>query len=451
MNTPVGPSPSFSAHLETVVQRVTPILGACGHDSLVIHSGTQRLAFLDDQSFPLRSNPHFLWWVPLRDSPDCLLQFTPGRKPVLVFQSADDFWHKPAQLPDAAWTQCFDIRAVNSADQARTALDPVSGLTAFIGEPFDGLADFGVSSVNPPQLLRRLHEQRVHKTPYEIDCLRAASLLGARGHLAAQAAFHQGGSEFAIHQAFLDGCTLREQELPYQAIVALNDNCATLHYQQLERRAPAERHSMLIDAGAQHHGYASDITRTYAAADGDFQALIDGMEALQQSLCAAVRPGIDWRELHLTTHQLLAELLIEQQLIHTDAEQAVRSGLTSVFLPHGLGHLLGLQVHDVGGRLPDPDGPQLEPPAGHQYLRLTRVLEPGFVVTMEPGLYFIDSLLEKAMTGQHGNAINWRRVQALRSCGGIRIEDNLVITADGCENLTRDAFQLLETAHHLPD
>jgi Xaa-Pro dipeptidase len=451
MNAPVGPSPSFSAHLETVVQRVTPILGACGYDSLVIHSGTQRLAFLDDQSFPLRSNPHFLWWVPLRDAPDCLLQFTPGRKPVLVFQSADDFWHKPAQLPDAAWTQCFDIRAVNSADQARTALDPVSGLTAFIGEPFDGLADFGFSSVNPPQLLRRLHEQRVHKTPYEIDCLRAASLLGARGHLAAQAAFHQGGSEFAIHQAFLDGCMLREQELPYQAIVALNDNCATLHYQQLERRAPAERHSMLIDAGAQRHGYASDITRTYAASGGDFQALIDGMEALQQSLCAAVRPGLDWRELHLTTHQLLAELLIEQQLIYTDAEQAVRSGLTSVFLPHGLGHLLGLQVHDVGGRLPDPDGPQLDPPAGHQYLRLTRVLEPGFVVTMEPGLYFIDSLLEKAMTGQHGNAINWRRVQTLRPCGGIRIEDNLILTADGCENLTRDAFQLLETARHLPD
>ncbi len=451
MNTPVGPSLNFSAHLETVVQRVTPILEACGHDSLVIHSGIQRLAFLDDQAFPLRSNPHFLWWVPLRDSPDCLLQFTPGRKPVLVFQSADDFWHKPAQLPDAAWTQCFDIRAVSSAGEARTALDPVSGLTAFIGEPFDGLADFGFSSVNPPQLLRHLHEQRVRKTPYEIDCLRAASLLGARGHLAAQAAFRQGGSEFAIHQAFLDGCMLREQELPYQAIVALNDNCATLHYQQLERRSPAERHSMLIDAGAQHHGYASDITRTYAASGGDFQALIDGMEALQQSLCAAVRPGLDWRELHLTTHQLLAELLIEQQLIYTDAEQAVRSGLTSVFLPHGLGHLLGLQVHDVGGRLPDPDGPQLDPPAGHQYLRLTRVLEPGFVVTMEPGLYFIDSLLEKAMTGQHGNAINWRRVQALRPCGGIRIEDNLVITADGCENLTRDAFQILETARHLPD
>ncbi len=445
MNTPADPSASFSAHLETVVQRVTPILEACGHDSLVIHSGTQRLAFLDDQSFPLRTNPHFLWWVPLREAPDCLLQFTPGRKPVLVFHSADDFWHKPVQLPDAAWTQCFDIRPVKSIGEARTALDPVSDLTAFVGEPFEELGVFGFSCINPPQLLRRLHEQRVRKTPYEIDCLRAASLLGARGHLAAEAAFHHGDSEFAIHQAFLDGCMLREQELPYQAIVALNSNCATLHYQQLERRAPAEHHSMLIDAGAQRHGYASDITRTYAAAGGDFQSLIDGMEALQQSLCGAVRAGIDWRDLHLTTHQLLAELLIEQQIISTDSEHAVHSGLTGVFLPHGLGHFLGLQVHDVGGRLPDPDGNPLDPPAGHPYLRLTRVLEPGFVVTMEPGLYFIDMLLEKAMTGQHGNAINWRRVQALRPCGGIRIEDNLVVTADGCENLTRDAFQLLKT------
>ena len=445
MNVPTDPAATFSAHLATLAQRVAPILSACGYDSLVVHSGTQRMAFLDDQAYPLRSNPHFLWWVPLRDTPDCLLQFTPGHKPVLIFQSSDDFWHKPAQLPDAAWTRCFDIRPVSTAEAARGALDPVSPLTAFVGEPFEGLTDFGFAVVNPQPLLRRLHEQRVRKTPWEIDCLRAASLLGARGHLAAEARFAAGGSEFAIHQAFLEGCMLREQELPYQAIVALNDNCATLHYQQLERRAPSQLHSLLIDAGAQRHGYASDITRTYAAVGGDFESLVQGMDAVQQSLCAAVRPGIDWRDLHLTAHHLLAELLIEQQLIHADPEDAVQRGLTSVFLPHGLGHLLGLQVHDVAGRLPDPDGPTLDPPAGHPYLRLTRVLEPGFVVTMEPGLYFIDSLLEKAMTGAHGNLINWRRVQALRACGGIRIEDNLLVTDGGCENLTRDAFDRLAT------
>jgi Xaa-Pro dipeptidase len=445
MNAQIDPAATFAAHLETLTQRVAPILQACGYDCLILHSGTQRLAFLDDQSYPLRSNPHFLWWVPLRDAPDCLLQFTPGRKPVLVFHSADDFWHKPAQLPDAAWTRCFDIRPVNTQDAARAALDPISGRSAFIGEPFAGLDDFGFTSINPPQLLRHLHEQRVRKTPWEADCLRAASLLGARGHLAAAAAFADGGSEFAIHQAFLDGCMLREQELPYQAIVALNDNCATLHYQQLERRAPSQLHSMLIDAGAQRHGYASDITRTYAAVGGDFESLVQGMEAVQQSLCAAVRPGIDWRDLHITAHHLLAELLIEQQLIQADPEDAVRSGLTGVFLPHGLGHMLGLQVHDVAGRLPDPDGPPLDPPAGHPYLRLTRVLEPGFVVTMEPGLYFIDMLLERALTGPHATAINWRRVQALRACGGIRIEDNLLVTDSGCENLTRAAFDRLST------
>lgn len=445
MTSSLDPAASFAAHLDTVLQRALPILEGCGHDSLVIHSGAHRIAFRDDQALPLRSEPFFLWAVPLRDTPDCLLQLTPGRRPVLVFQSADDFWHKPAQLPDAAWTRCFDIRPVNSAEAARKALDPLSSRSAFIGEPFEGLAALGIAHVNPQPLLRRLDEQRVRKTPWEADCLRAASLLGARGHLAAAAAFHGGGSEFDIHQAFLDGCQLREQELPYQAIVALNDNAATLHYQQLQRRAPAERHALLIDAGAQRHGYASDITRTYAAADGPFAALVQGMDALQQSLCAAVRPGIDWRDLHLTAHQLLAELLVEQGLINADPEQAVREGLTAVFLPHGLGHLLGLQVHDVGGRLPHPDGPILEPPAGHPFLRLTRVLEPGFVVTMEPGLYFIDSLLAQARQGPHAGAIDWRRVQVLRTCGGIRIEDNLLVTDSNCENLTRDAFDRLAT------
>ncbi len=111
-----------------------------------------------------------------------------------------------------------------------------------------------------------------------------------------------------------------------------------------------------------------------------------------------------------------------------------------MLLPHGLGHLLGLQVHDVGGLQKTPEGGSIPRPEGHPYLRLTRVLEENFVVTMEPGLYFIDQLLDQARGDHRGAKIDWARVEQFRRFGGIRIEDNLAVTAGGCENLTRDAF-----------
>ena len=117
----------------------------------------------------------------------------------------------------------------------------------------------------------------------------------------------------------------------------------------------------------------------------------------------------------------------------------MEAGVTRAFLPHGLGHLLGLQVHDVAGLI-DNDGVPIPRPEGHPALRLTRVLEPGNVLTVEPGLYFIDTLLEKWRAGPDASMIDWDRVDALRPYGGIRIEDNVLVQDDGCDDLTRRAF-----------
>ncbi len=434
----------YPSHLKTLMTRLADSLSAEGFDSLVVHSGCQRVAFLDDQAYPFRVNPHFNWWLPLFDAPQCLLHLQPGHRPILAFHSAADYWHKPAQLPNAVWTALFDIRSIDSVSSARAALPPPNARTAFIGEPFDGLETLGYTAINPASLLRRLHEHRVRKTAYELHCLREASLRGARGHGAARHAFTQGESEYGIHQAFLAGCQHREQELPYQAIVALNENAATLHYQSLDRIAPAQRRTLLIDAGAHHNGYPSDITRTYTSqTGGDFAALLNGLEAIQAMLCAKVQPGTDWRDLHLTAHRLIAALLQEADLIRMPPDEALKTGLSSVFLPHGLGHLLGLQVHDVAGFHPAPDQPAVAPPAGHGALRLTRVLEPGFVVTVEPGIYFIDLLLDRARRGPLAHAVNWPLIDTLRPYGGIRIEDNLAVTTSTPENLTRSAFDQL--------
>ncbi|MGH8270669.1 MAG: Xaa-Pro dipeptidase, partial [Steroidobacteraceae bacterium] len=313
--------------------------------------------------------------------------------------------------------------------------------TAFLGDGLEAAAFWGIDDINPPRLLRHLDFPRAIKSPYELACLRQASRLGARGHLAAARAFESGASELEIELAFLAACGEREQDLPYNPIVAVNEGGAVLHYQVLAKIRPAERHSLLIDAGSEFAGYASDITRTHSHRDADFAALIDRMDRMQQSLCAGVKAGIDWRDVHLRAHRLLADVLRESDLVTCSADEAVASATTSVFLPHGIGHLLGLEVHDAGGFMRSPDGGDIPRPEGHPNLRLTRVLEEGFVVTMEPGLYFIPQLLAAARSDQRSGHINWSRVDTLRKFGGIRIEDDLAVTATACENLTRDAFR----------
>jgi Xaa-Pro dipeptidase len=168
------------------------------------------------------------------------------------------------------------------------------------------------------------------------------------------------------------------------------------------------------------------------------------MDELQQSLCAGLRPGVDWRDVHLRAHELTGKLLREADITTCSAEEAIATKVTSVFLPHGIGHLLGLEVHDAGGFMASPQGGDIPRPDGHPFLRLTRVLQKGFVVTVEPGIYFIDQLLDAARADARSSKINWSRVASLRKFGGIRIEDNVAITDAGGENLTRNAFRELE-------
>lgn len=432
----------FDDHIRIQRQRTDDALAACSFDTLAIHAGSPHMLFLDDHPYPFKANPHFKLWVPLEDPVDCWLLYRPGEKLRLIFLQPADYWHTTPALPQGFWTRHFQIEVIRGPAEARRHLGHL-GRCAFIGELQAQFADWGFAASNPEELLHRLHYPRAIKTDYELECMRRASAAAARGHVAAEAAFRTGKSEHEIHMAYVHATGHSEHELPYSNIVALNTNASVLHHQRLEREVPTQHRSFLIDAGAQFHTYAADVTRTYAATDGDFAALIAGMESLQLQLCAQVRDGVDYASIHLDAHMRIASLLHESGVITLSAADAVGSGLSGVFFPHGLGHLLGLQVHDVCGFSVDAAGTQKARPPGHPYLRLTRTLEPGFVVTIEPGLYFIDMLLEEARNGVHGRHINWRRVDEFRPYGGIRVEDNVACTTGTPENLTRDAFAAL--------
>lgn len=433
-------APLYARHLATLRERADQALARGGFDHLLVAAGQPGTKFLDDNHYPYAVNPPFKHWVPLTDAPGSWIAYTPGTKPKLVFLQPRDYWHVVPEAPAGYWVEHFDIVTVRTAEEAIAQLPKQNA--AVIAEACPPIE--GVKANNPKAVLDYLHYYRAYKSSYELALMREASRIGARAHRAAERAFRAGESELGIHQAYLAAAGQTDAELPYSSIVGLNEHGAVLHYMALGRTRPAESRSLLIDAGASARGYASDITRTHAAAGHeDFQALIDAMDAVQQAQVASVRAGVDYAQLHVRAHHELAGVLKEHGLVHMSTEAAVESGVTRAFFPHGLGHSIGLQVHDVAGFARNDRGDTIPRPDGHPFLRMTRPLEPGMVVTIEPGLYFIDMLLEEVRQGPAGKDIDWAKVEALKPYGGIRIEDDVVCTDGAPENLTRDAFAAL--------
>jgi Xaa-Pro dipeptidase len=431
--------PLYADHLATLKSRTDTALARAGRDHLVLAAGTPRYEFLDDKPYPFAVNPWFKHWVPVTKAPGSWLVYTPGQKPKLVYLQPHDYWHVVPEAPAGYWVEHFDIVIIREAADAVQHLPKDPSRCAIVGDDNAKVGPFAPD--NPKALLDHLHWHRAYKTPYELAMMRVASKIGARAHRAAEAAFRGGASEFGIQMAYLDAARQTEYELPYSNIVALNEHGAVLHYTEFNHAPPARMHSFLIDAGASFHGYASDITRTHAGAGADeFAALIDAVDDAQLGFCAMVKKGQSYPDLHVHAHRVLANILREHGFINMSAESAVESGVSSTFFPHGLGHGIGLQVHDVAGFQESERGGTIPKPPGHPYLRLTRKLEPGMVTTIEPGLYFIDMLLAELKRKAVAKDVNWDKVDAFRKYGGIRIEDDVVCTAAEPENLTRDAF-----------
>jgi len=433
----------YPTHLDIVKSRYDEALAAAGYDSLVIGAGAEIVRFLDDQNYPFKPNPHLLQWLPLLQHPETMLLYQPGETPKLLIHQPDDFWHAPPQMPAEPWAGHFDVTALAQPEDMDIALQRMPGTVACIGEPAQWRHNPPPADCNPQGLLTHLHYYRPTRTEYEIECIRMANTLAVPAHREAEQAFRRGASEHEILLAFLAACRSTENELPYRAIIAKNAHGATLHYQRYDRD-PGPRHSLLIDAGCDCNGYASDITRTHGVSendsDTDFLDLIAGLDEVQRGLTAQVVPGKPFIDLHAAAHTAIGALLQASGIVSTAVDDPVEAGITAAFFPHGLGHFLGLQVHEVGGSYADTSGTEIPRSARHPNLRLVRTLETGQVLTIEPGLYFIDSLLHDLRAKPVGREIDWKAIAHLKKFGGIRIEDNILVTGNGHENLTRAAF-----------
>src|SRR5439155_5452483 len=376
------------AHVEQLSREVAAALEKSGFDALAVHSGAPlKRTDADDQYWPLRPTPHFQHWLPLAD-PGCLLIVVPARKPVLVRPRPQSFWEAPAPPETDHFWDSFEVMDAAPAFP--------KGRVAFVGDDAAAAAALKIADVNPPALVRALDALRVYKTPYEVECLAEANRRAARGHEELRRLF-QGAdpSELQLHLAFLGATEQDDAETPYKNIVALGAHAATLHHVSYAKRAqPAQ--SLLVDAGASFAGYGSDVTRTWVkgagAAASAFAHLISQVEAMQQRLCSQAHVGLRYEALHDESHRQVGGILREVGVVKRSAEDATANGITRAFYPHGLGHSLGLQVHDVGCATtkPRPDNP---------FLRNTSVISEGPCFTIEPGIYCIESLLQPLRQG----------------------------------------------------
>jgi Xaa-Pro dipeptidase len=439
--------PLFADHLRHLLAEYASALQTCNFadQPVLIGSGMSHNYYADDQAVPFRAWGHFLRWLPV-DRPDQFVLFRPGNKPIFYAVIPQDFWHDQSMELPPWWADLFDVRVLAEKHQMAAHLKPLvtDHQLLFLGEDVDLAAALGArhQHINPASLIVRLDYYRAYKTRYEVRRIADANALALTGHQAAHEAFLEGRDEFGVHMAYLAACRALDHELPYPSIVGINEHAAILHYQHKQRRPlaidPGFNQLLLIDAGCRSFGYCSDITRTWVkpGVHEVFATLLTGMQKLQRNIINTITVGQSYIQLHEAAHASLAQLLIDTGIALGSPEELLEEQVTTAFLPHGLGHFLGLQVHDCGGRLASPDGTVKPPPARYPALRTTRTLENGMVFTIEPGLYFITALLDKLKTGRRKALLNWKLIDELLPLGGIRIEDNIWLSNGTAHNLT---------------
>ncbi len=430
----------YHHHLQTLVERYNHACDALKLDTIALHTGSLTYYANDDISHPFRPMPLAQQWLPFDAMPEAWIIFSKDTGLTLVWPDQPDFWHISPTLQNGDWQRDWRILKGSETDIALL----ISKHSAVLSHQPETIKYTTQENINPQAVVHWLNYDRAVKTEWEIEQMRLANQRAARGHQAAQQAFLAGQSEYDIHLQYLQASGQQQIEEPYSSIVALNQSAAVLHYEAKNPVPPTSVNTLLIDAGVKVNGYASDITRTFSEGNAFFHNLIKEMDVLQQQLNDMCLAGNAYVDIHQHALEKIARLLNHSGLCKLSVEEQLEKRVTQAFFPHGIGHLLGLNVHDAGGLQLDRDGQLAERPDHAPFLRLMRPLEENMVVTIEPGLYFIPMLLDKMQQEIKDHGCDLELIEMLKPFGGIRIEDNVVVKTEGPLNLTRVSFEEID-------
>ncbi|MBE9137549.1 aminopeptidase P N-terminal domain-containing protein [Nodosilinea sp. LEGE 07088] len=387
--------------------------------------------------YPFRANSHFLYFagLPLARA---AIRLDGGKLTLFMDDTSPDaaLWHGPTPARD-------QIAAAIGA----TAAYPYQHLTAYLPDATTLPAQAGLASglgLEPhpgPGLVEALVTLRLHHDDVALAEIKRAAAVSVAAHRAGMAATAGAETEAQVRAAMEQVIMAQNMTCAYNSIVTVHGE--VLHNEQYHHRlTPGDL--LLADVGAEApSGWASDITRTWPVS-GRFTSaqrdIYDVVLAAHDACIAAAKPGVEYRDLHLLACHTLATGWVDLGLLKGRPESLVERDIHALFFPHGVGHLLGLDVHDMedlGDAAGYGPGRQRSDRFGLKFLRLDRPLAANMVVTIEPGFYQVPAILDPArQSGQVDDAVNWERLEDFRAVRGIRIEDDVQITATGCTVLT---------------
>ncbi|OGR90284.1 MAG: hypothetical protein A3J74_08760 [Elusimicrobia bacterium RIFCSPHIGHO2_02_FULL_57_9] len=404
-------------------------------DGLILLRGGRHIPRNGDVDFVFRQTSDFLYLTGVEEA-DCFLLIDPRRDRHTLFIPRIDNYHRVwlGHVPGPREAKTlYGFSQVLYSDQLESTVKKARRgyRKTYADEKVCGKwREVPRLPNRRAQLRDALDELRACKTEDEIELMRRANAISGRAHRKVMSSARHGQFEYQVQAVFeSESLTAGLKQLAYPSIVAAGANGAVLHYHRNNARLN-DGDMLLIDAGAECGGYAADITRTFPV-NGKFtnrQRDIYSIVLRTQKTCIErARPGVVSAQLHVLSMTLIAEGLKSLGLLRGEVSGLVEGGAVRLFYPHGLTHMLGLDVHDVtGGRKRRMANPTKIP------VRFVARLEPGFVITMEPGIYFIKALLlDPALRRKHRGSIDFTKAEKFLDFGGVRIEDDIVIQPQG--------------------
>lgn len=399
---------------------------------------------------PFRQDSNFLYFT------GCT---TPGAAVLMVDEQSTLYLTPPAE-DDALWhgiTKTIEqaaaalgfarVRPINDLEKDARAIDDIATLAVpDLAQTQRAAAITGTSLAYGTKnghdgLIDAVISMRRIMSAAELDQMRETAVVTERAHRAAMAVTAPGVHERVIASTFQDVVNRAGLTLAYSSIVTIRGE--VLHNFEYVNTAE-DGHLLLLDGGAEAaSGYATDVTRTWPVS-GQFSARQRAAYAavLEAQLTSIdmVRSGTRYKDVHMQTARVIARFLADEGLLTCSPDAAIESGAQALFFPHGVGHLLGLDVHDMenfGDRASYPPNRTRSPQFGTGYLRLDLDLEPNMVVTIEPGFYVVPAILtDPTLRERFSNQVNFDKAMSWIGFGGIRIEDDVVVTSGDPEVLT---------------
>ena len=418
-----------------------------GRPILLMGHRAQARKFLANQR-PFRQDSTFLYFMGL-SRPGLAALIEEGGETTLFVPTADPgdaLWHG-ALAPPQAWAASAGAEHLAEAHQLQAGpyltLPCCEPLANAYAAELSGLA----LDPNRPlesgsaELRRAVIEQRLVRDDFELAQHRLAIEATERALRVAMGATHPGVSDIAVEALITAVFALHGMEPAYAPIVTARGE--VLHGHASGEKL-AEGQLLLVDAGAESAaGYAADITRTWPVA-GKFDArqrdVYEAVLTANKVATARVAPELPYGDVHLAACRSLCGSLTDLGLLRGEVDGLLEQGAHAAFFPHGIGHLLGLDVHDMellGDEVGYEVGACRSEQFGLSFLRLQRAMQPGMVVTIEPGLYFVPELLgDPELRTRLGDSVCWDKAETWLGFGGIRIEDDVLVTSTGHEVLS---------------